>query len=324
MINKIDKIKKYRYSVYGLNVESDILLPELTEADMNNFTHIDCVISYGKMPDEIKQEITEGKQYGFQKEKMWFSIPGNIYFLISNGNSIIIEPQLNSNIQEIKAFLLGSAFGMLFLQRNTVAIHGSTVQTKNCSIILTGNRGMGKSTLTAALISKGYSFMADDISVTSRNHDNVLVVNPAYPQQKLCKDVMEKMGFSIDDFNLIDEEREKYAVSMKHQFIKHAFPIGAIIELCAEDNKGVEIEELTGTEKLKMLMRNIFRIEVTNYCGIKPEYFKKCIEIVKDISFFRLNRLTNRFSLEEEINLLEKNLEYILGWGDGYERKGTN
>ena len=299
-------IKTYNYKVYSLNIQSEIMLPELLLSDNNQY--IDVNISYGILPQEISKEIDNGKYSEFEKEKMWFCINNIAKYYISNGNTIIVEPFENANEHNVKAFLLGSAFGMLLLQRNTIAIHGGTIVIDGQALVITGNQGAGKSTLTSAFRDKGYSFMADDISVLGKRKDLNHIIYPGYPQQKLCRDAMEKMNYHLKDFKRIDEGRDKYAIPVHKNFIKHTVSLGAICEITIGEKEYVEIEELTGTEKLKSLLKNIYRVEVTRYTGINTEYMKKCIHLAKEIPFFRIKRPKDKFSVEDQIAIIEKAL----------------
>jgi hypothetical protein len=304
------KVKKtYNYRVYGINVQSEIVLPELVINNHKEYACADVVISYGLMSKEIDHEIQEYKWFNFQKYEMWFLVSDIAKYYIHNGNTIIVEPYDNANSHDVKAFLLGSAFGMLLIQRNIIAIHGGTIVIDGKAIVITGEQGAGKSTLTAALREKGYFFMADDVSVIGRRKDIKYVIHPGYPQQKLCRDAMEKMGYNVEAFRRIDEGRDKYAIPVHESFINEPMPIGAFFEISIGEGPHLEIEEITGTKKIKLLLKNIYRVEVIQYSGMSPDYFKNSIDIAKTVPFFKIKRPKDKFSIEEQISVIEKVLE---------------
>jgi hypothetical protein len=306
MINECKIKNKFAYKIYGLYIESEITTPELLTANTEEYNNPDIIISYGIMPENIKQTIHKGITHRFEKKEMWFSIKGVATYYIYNGSTIIVEPYENGNKEHVKAFLLGSAFGLLLIQRNTIAIHGGSIVINGQVLVFTGESGAGKSTLTAALREKGYSFLADDVSVIGQGKDGVLVVNPGYPQQKLCKDTMEKIGYSTSEFTRINDDRDKYAIPIANDFIEESVSFGALFELTVGDVKEVKITKINGSEKLNILMKNIYRIDVTGFFGLEPSYFKKCVEIVKNIAFFRIVRPKDGFSVEEQIELINK------------------
>lgn len=296
-----------KYKVYGLNINSEILLPELLSS--SNKEYVDVNVSYGILPIEISQEIDNGKFFDFGKEKMWFCIKDVAKYYIINGDTIIVEPFNNADSHDVKLFLLGSAFGMLLIQRNIIAIHGGTIVIDGQAVVITGDRGAGKSTLTSAFRDKGYSFMADDVSVVGKRKDTTHSIHPGYPQQKLCRDAMEKMNYNLEDFKRIDEGRDKYAIPVHKNFIKETIPIGAICEITIGESQNVEIEEITGTEKLKLLLKNIYRVEITQYTGMNADYMKNCIDIAKRIPFLKIKRPKDKFSVADQIRVIEKTLK---------------
>ena len=168
----------YSYNVYGLNVQSEIEFPELLSSNCKEYKYTDVNISYGRLSKEIAEEIEMGKLCSLNKETMWFYINDVAKYYIHSGNIIIVEPFNNADNHDVKAFLLGSAFGMLLIQKNIVAIHGGTIVVDGQAIIITGEQGAGKSTLTSALREKGYFFMADDVSVIGKRKDTKHIIYP--------------------------------------------------------------------------------------------------------------------------------------------------
>lgn len=297
--------KIYRYKIYGLNIESEIILPELEKIGI--YETIDVKISYGIMPDKIQNYINKGKKTKYKKREMWFYIKGVAKYLITNGCNIIVEPDKDASYIEIKKFILGSCLGMALIQRETVAIHGGTVVINDKAVVLTGDSGAGKSTLTAAFRMANYKFMSDDVAATIIDldkSDNVLVC-PGYPRQKLCIDAMNSMNYNADDFTMIDEVRNKYSIPTIESFISNDMQLCAIVEISAEDCEFVEITEVKGLDKMDMLMKNIYRIEITRKSGIYDKYLKKCMYIAKHIPFYKLKRPNGKLSVKEQIDLIK-------------------
>jgi len=300
--------EKYLYTAYELNIQSEILLPELLTLTDKEYPKPDITISYGRVPKNVKQAVEEGKTFNFEKNKMWFFIKEVAVFYIYNGDTIIVDICEGYNKDYLRLFLLGSAFGMLLIQRNNVAVHGSTLIIEGKSVIFTGLSGAGKSTLSVALRNKGYKFLTDDISAIGQTSDGSFTVKPGFPQQKLCKDAMIKMGYNIDEFVKVNDDRDKYALPVGSLFSEKAVPLAAIFELAVDDVDKVEIINVTGIEKLLRMMNNIYLMEVTNHSGLENTFFKKCTEIVNKISYYRIIRPREGFSVEQQIELIIEKL----------------
>ena len=167
-------MSKFYYKLYGLNIESEVECKELIKSEKS---YDDIKIYFGKAPEDVYALIKQG-YIGHSTEKiMWLYVKDVAIYYVFDGKNIIIDKQQeNVDMYNIKAYLLGTALGMILIQRNLIAIHGGTILVDNKAITIVGDSGVGKSTLTSALRIKGYPFMADDVSVLSGNK-----INFSYP-----------------------------------------------------------------------------------------------------------------------------------------------
>lgn len=298
--------KEYFYNLYGLRIKSELKINELVCINNINIDSYDVEVNSSKVPSE-KPESIFSNRYLFNKSNNFiFSVNNVANYHVSNGNAVTIEPLIDIGEQPIKTFLLGTSFGMLLHQRNSVAIHGGTIIVNNKAVVITGEQGAGKSTLVNGFRHRGFGFMADDVSVTGLDKDNSIVVKSAYPQQKVCKDAMLKMGYNLDDFKLIDEDRQKYVVPVSETFRQEDLNLGAIFYITKDSVGGVKIEEVKGSEKLNIVMNNIYRIGLIRTIGIGKEYFLKCLDIAKRIPVFKITRPANGFTIDEQMEKIEE------------------
>ena len=190
-------MKLNNYYVYGLNIKSEIEIEEFVKLD--NINDEDVVsISYGTMSDEIKQGIREGKRIELSDNKIWFHINNIATYCVSNGNKVEVELCDNVDMKLMKVYVMCSCLGFIMLQRNMIAIHCGVIEMDNKAVIITGDRGAGKSTLTTALRRKGYKFISDDVA--GIKIDKVPYVMPGFPYQKLCESAMNKFGYDKEAF----------------------------------------------------------------------------------------------------------------------------
>lgn len=298
----------YTYKVYGLIIRSEIEIPELTDVDEENVLKYDCTISYGIVPREITKSLIKGTWYQISKKEFYMHINGVAHYYVCNGNSIIVEPEKCIDMRILRVFLLGSSLGLIMSQRNIIALHGGTVAVNDGGIILCGGTGAGKSTLNSAFRKEGFSFLSDDVSALGEDCNGKIVVHPTYSQVKLCKDAMIKMDYDIKDIDLIDNERDKYAIPLNKFFLNYSIPLIGIYEISVGDISTVEINEITGNEKLKIILGNIYRIELIGCLGLDRDYFKKCLEVVKNIPVYRLIRPRDKFTVNEQVHKIKSTL----------------
>ena len=293
------------YKVYGLNIRSEIEIDEFDKLDEILEKNI-VNIRYDKISTEIKDKISEGINIQLFQNKIWFHIDNIATYCISNGNDIKVEVCENADMQLMKIYIMCSCLGFIMLQRNMVAIHGGVIEMNNKAVIFTGDRGAGKSTLTTALREKGYKFISDDVSSTKM--EKVPYVMPGFPYQKLCESAMDNFEYDKEKYiSFMSDKEVKYIVPAKDEFVYEPKQLSAIVKLTVGDVEEVTIEELRGSEKLNNIIENIYRGEYIKYLGgMNPKYFKQCIDIAKNIRFFKITRPLDKFTVDDQIDLIER------------------
>ncbi|MGH4119451.1 hypothetical protein [Clostridium sp.] len=306
------KENRYFYRAFGLNIASDIYLPELMKLECKDECEGDVNIYLDRVPEEVSESISDNEYFKISKNELLFNVDGVAKYYIVNGKTIIVEPDTQANNNSVKLFILGSALGVLLIQRDIIPIHGSAVVINGKCVVFTGASGAGKSTISSALRKMGHVFLADDISAVTFNEEGIPLVQPAYPQQKLWSDSLEVMG--VDSNKLLkvyDDDEDKYAVKVDKGYSSGPVPISAIFELSQEECTGVEVKQILGIDKLNSLLKNIYRVEYLKTLGIWPDYFKKCLNVSKDTKFFKLIRPAGIFSIEDQVRLIKEKVECL-------------
>lgn len=301
----MDIDNKYFYRVYGLNIDSNIEILEFPKRN-EDFKDKDIVtILYGQTPNNILEEIREGKSIHVTKDHVWFHIDHVATYCIENGNKVIVDTCEDCDISLMKVYIMGSVLGFLLLQRESTAIHGGTVVINGNAIIFTGERGAGKSTLTTALVKRGYNFVADDVAALS--FYNKIVVEPGFPYHKLCVDALENMYYVKESYPCFQADgKVKYIVPDFYGFYKRKVPLTAICELDMGEVDNVKVEEIRGGEKLNKIIKNIYRTEyIGSMGGMTPKYLKKCIEIAKKAKFYIITRPKGKYTVDDQIEIIE-------------------
>lgn len=278
---------------------------------MNITKKTDAFIFYREASDDIKLQISNGVFYNYSKEEVWFHIPNVATYYIKDREIYVEEHSGDKNT--IKVYLLGSALGVLLIINNIIAIHGATIILSDKGIIISGDSGSGKSTLTSGLIESGNKFISDDISRLDMNDNDEFLINPAYSQRKLCRDSIIELGYELDKCTLFDEVRDKYLVESKEKFIYENVKLNAIFEINIgdENQREVTIKEVEGYEKLKVILKNIFRVEIAYKIGFSKDYFKKILDVANGVKVYKIFRPKDKFTVDEQIYKVIKTLEFI-------------
>ncbi|WP_163193903.1 hypothetical protein [Clostridium thermarum] len=305
MLN-IKKDCHYLYRAFSLLIESEFEIPELLSNDEISGETINIRLGY--VPRKLDNPIYEDPYYEVEKDRFIFNISNVARYLVQSGNTIVVEPYDNAHMQDIRVYLLSTAIGVLLCQRGIVALHSSTIVVDHKAITFSGECGAGKSTLSLAFKNRGYGLLSDDISAIKIEADNLPYVYPSFPQQKLCSDILEQDALTVSKAKLIDKDRKKYAVEIGECFIKKPMLFIAFYELTISDGEELEVEELFGTEKLVVLLRNIYARYIIRDLGLDSKLLKDSLCILKNIPFYRIKRPENRNTVQEIVDLVLKNV----------------
>lgn len=283
-----------KYLAFGYVIDSPIPLPEAfpvsseTKADVN----VIFGVAGGDFPKSEDFNIAREERF------WWFSVPDNSntlfncqsgLFEIHGGNEIIIQLYPDTDMEKAKIFLLGSAMGAIQVQRGRVPIHGGSVVTSRGAMIISGEQGAGKSTMTSAFVHNGYKYLTDDVSSICFENDQANII-PAYPQRKLVRDACAPLGFDPDSLIIVDSDRDKLAVRDRDNWQSEQAVLSAIIELYPEPaGSSVSVELVTGRHKLDCVTKNMYRMWMHVPGGdLDPSEFKKILRIAAQADIYRV------------------------------------
>jgi hypothetical protein len=297
----------HQYRAFGVNIASEFELPEL----MVSKGEPDLTIRPGKVPEKIWNPKSEGVCYQASPGEFLLNIKDVARFHVKNGSEIVIDLYANSSPEDVRLFLLGSSFGALLHQRGYLPFHGSVVNFNGRAVIFSGVSGSGKSTLAGSFKKRGYPVLSDDVANISLDADQKPVVHPSYPQIKLWKDSLLKLGEEPGSHNKVRKKLEKYGMQLKSGFYNESLPLAAIYIIVAQNSVMDGIESITGIEKFNALRKNTYRYTYLAGLDLNAQHFITCTKIAPSIQVKRISRNNGPFSLESYTNMVEQE---ILSW----------
>ncbi len=292
----------YYYQAFGLTIESPLVCPELLPAEGT----ADVTIRYGAVPDGLEAIQQQGVCYQANSEAFLLKLKAVAKYLVTAGEQIIIERVPGVQDEEVRLFLLGSAFAALLQQRGFLPLHGCAVEVNGGSAVFLGPSGSGKSALAGALRQRGYRVMADDVCVISFSPAGAPLALPAYPQLKLWADTLKILGKKPEDLARVKAGLEKYGLRLGEGFANNSSPLKRVYELAVSNSQDLGLTTLQGIDKLAVLMRHTYRLQFLAGTLGKKRHFEQCGQAVRHCQVSRLVRPRYPFRLEELADLVEK------------------
>jgi len=287
----------YQYHIYGLCLLSDIEFPQLltvSEEDAKVLPQI--IITEAPFPAHLKQDKVCFSS--ITKEESYLSNT-HCYLRIEQGSRIFYERKVKGSDPLLGAYILSWGISMLCYQRGMLALHGSCVAGQGGALLICGSSGSGKSTITKELLSLGFSFLADDISVLNLEESGSISALPAFPYQKLCRDVVERLALPQEELIYVDEKKDKFLVPYKGKFATNAVPVRAIIILSLTYEENVSFEELSGVPKFQACMNSWFLRPLLGNALFAPENGVVGLTLTARVPIYRIARPINKDSKEE-------------------------
>lgn len=260
---------------------------------------VDILICCGEVPEHLDKTLIRSDWMEGRLQQMLLKINGIANYWITDGAKIIVCPYKDASSDDIRLYLLGSAMGAILHQRGMLPFHGSSICVQGKAITFSGPSGIGKSTLTAALVSRGYRMMADDVSAISFDNEGVPMVNPGMPQLKLREDAGRKLGRNMSRARPLGNHAGKYGHPEHIAFVVDALPSKAIYILGRHTANKFENILLKGMDKFQALQINTYRPLFVKALGIELIHFDQLKKLAGNIDVYLLLRPTDGFRIDE-------------------------
>ena len=306
----------YYYKLYGLTVASGLIIPdaggsELTQAPGS----ADVTVALSPVPkdfarDENTVSLTAEWFYSVPDPQLFYMHCRGFDFEISDGRTVKVDTNgLDINGTGLITYILGSAFGVVGIQRGFVPIHGAAVAVGDAAAIITGFSGSGKSAVLSALMREGYRYLADDVSMVE-TEGGVPFVFPSYPQRKIAAATARELGEDISGAEPINEDgRDKYAVRKASEWVDKKLPLACIVALTPVEDKGegetaAEIRRVTGHASLGVVLNNQYRPQFIASIGTPPQRMKRLLDITSSVRIYRAIRPVTGFPVDKTAQMI--------------------
>jgi hypothetical protein len=297
----------FSYKAYGLAIHSILPLPELIAEAVEAVT--DVVVRTGCVEREPLSEpdsagyvhIRSGADYYF-----WNDVGA---FLVRGGREIVVEPAAGVEERTIRAYILGSAFGVLLHQRGLLALHASAVVADGGVVAFLGESGWGKSTTAAAMHALGHAVVADDVVALQVDDAERPMALPAFPRLKLYPETALSLGYEREALAVFDPDDDRREYRAIRGFPQEPLPLRRIYVLAEGESQ--ETELLSAGEAFIELVRHTYALARLQSLGATPGHFRQCAQVANSVPIYRLKRQRSLAVLPGVARMVEEHLAHI-------------
>lgn len=284
----------HHYRLFGLNLSSEIELPEL-------------VPSNSGVPDVAIRR-------GIVGEPACISIAEVARFSVSGGVEIIVEAAPGVQERNIRLYLLGSAMGLLLHQRRLLPLHANALEVGGRVVAVLGPSGAGKSTLAAWLMTKGCRLLSDDVCVV-RFHEAGPAVHPGVPRLRLWGESLDALGHpraGLERAYAGADHWDKWDVPIASALQADGLGLRALYLL--DDGPDIQIVPMAGASAVEALSANTYCGDYLTEPSALQTHWRACLSLAAAVPVFRLERprdLTRLDALGETLLAHQRSVEAV-------------
>ncbi len=291
------------YTAYGVTIGSELPLPELLPAAAPP----EVLIRLGRVAAPPPRP-SEQRPFGWTRVAAgcavihWNQVAT---FQVRDGREIVVDPVPGVADAVLRAYLLGSALGVLLQQRGWLTLHASSVAIGGGAVAFLAGSGWGKSSLAAALHARGHPLIADDVTAVQVN-DGQPTVAPGFPQLKLWPDAVAALGDAAEGLPRLDPALEKRARRVVAGFAPAPLPLRQLYVLAP--GPAIAIEPLAPRPAFLELVRHSYSARVLAGAAV-ADHFGQCSRLAGQVAISRLCRPQDLTLLPELARRVEQHAE---------------
>ena len=228
---------QHHYEAFGLNILSDMLLPELP---MHAGTDLSLLAVHIAASNHEDWPLLVANEHSTPSLQMalgdWrLELEGIGWFRAYAGETLSYERWDDSvSDRDLRTFLVTSGLAALLIQRGALVLQGTTVVRDGQAVMLLGAPASGKSTLACCLQQEGWKLLSSELSVMNEQG----LVLPGLQQLKLWHDSAASLGLDWAQMPLVRRGLKRYALlPPEAEVSSQAAPLEMIYIISRRDNR---------------------------------------------------------------------------------------
>lgn len=216
-------------------------------------------------------------------------VPGVGNFYARDGCFVEYTASPGADTDWIKLYLNGQVLVALLHQRRIINFHASSFIHCGMGIMILGETGAGKSSLTASFALKGGGFLSDDLTpVIFRNSKPHIW--PVTRAIKLSEHTVGQLNINAGLLTTAESGTGKQYLKVKSAGAE-AFPLKRLLKIGTGDCLTPEFHEPLPAEKFTMLRSEICSWDIlAGMPETEAEYLHQILEIVRQVKIVKVVR----------------------------------
>lgn len=293
-------VPPFQYQAYGLELASEIPLPELTCS--TSTACADAVIEIGDLKPVPEDAVSVGPGQWASGDRVWLGsdrVAGMLgstrapRIMVEHGRRIVVEAGSEIELSAIRLYLLGNAIGALLHQRGFFVLHAGAVAVGDNVVAFAGFSGAGKSTMTAAMVDRGHEIVVDDVLAVDLTNAECPRAFSGFPQLKLYPEVTGTLGHPQSTLVTLHPDLPKLGHRPLRGFSHRSRRLSTIYILAdsESESESPRIVGLTQAQAAIELIRHSYAVRIAAQepgSGYGAKHLTQCSALVRSVSVRKL------------------------------------
>lgn len=282
------------HRLHGLTFRSELELPYWPPGA----GACDATIRYGVVAGELPESHAVGAVFAGRRGIGLLTYTHLPPVLISSGTEIVVGRE-GAASETLRRLISGTAVALLLHQRGRLCLHASSVVTDGRAHLVVGASGAGKSTTAAALVERGATLLADDITAIDFAPDGTPVAFPGLQTLRLRRESVAVLPEHARRPGALDAEEEKHLIASPGAPAEMAYPVGSITFLRRGESVALVSTPLKGAASVATIEKNLFRPRMARIVGDPKRRFLACTQLAARVPLRELVRPREGFQLDQ-------------------------
>lgn len=216
-------------------------------------------------------------------------VPGVADFYVANGHLVEYVCHDSADSEWVRLYLEGVVLVALLHQRDIISFHASSFVFDGRGVMILGETGAGKSSLTLSFALDGAGFLTDDLTpvIFTGGRPSVMPLNR---RMKIRTSTVAELG--VEPERLTDAESgtgKKYMKIMPAAVMEH--PIDVILKIEVGDVSEPVFENPAPADKFSLMRSEVCSWEIlAGMPETEAAYLQQILEIVQKVKICRVTR----------------------------------
>lgn len=240
----------------------------------------------------VKNPLFSGRDYQVSPAEYALQLPGVGSFYACNGNEVAYTTEGKADPGWVQLYLNGQVLVALLHQRKIINFHASGFIYDNKGIMLLGETGAGKSSITSAFVLNGASFITDDLTVIDFKSHRPFIASLSR-QIKLNEESIAQLDIDSNMLRRAEEGTTKYYLNIRNDTEAH-HPLDIIIKIETGGTDTPRFYIPDQAERFSILRSEICSWEMlAGMPDTERDYLQQLVQIVRDTRMIRVIRPHN-------------------------------